>query len=353
MIVKKLFLQDFRSYTHEQVHFVPSVNVFIGDNTQGKTNLLEALFVLATGTSFRADLDRDMIHFHKEFARLTGVIERKEGDKKLEVMITGGSIQETRTPYKRYLVNGVGKRAIDSIGVFQAILFSPEDLDLVTSSPSVRRKHLDFFLIQVSREYRRAVREYTKTVSQRNRLLEAISKEMANESELGFWDEALLEHGTVMQQKREAFFAFMEAKKKEYRFVYHKSILNHESLKSYRKKEIASHTTLLGPHRDDFSFSLKGLDLAKYGSRGEQRTAIVQLKLMELEFMEGQLGERPVFLLDDIFSELDHAHREELIPLIQKQQTLITATDIHLVPEELREEATMYHVSGGRITRMG
>jgi len=255
MIVKKLFLQDFRSYTNEQVHFVPGVNVFVGDNTQGKTNLLEALFVLATGTSFRADLDRDMIHFHKEFARLTGVIEEKDGEKKIEVMITGGSIQETRTPYKRYLVNGVGKRAVDSIGVFQAILFSPEDLDLVTSSPSVRRKHLDFFLTQVSREYRRALREYTKTVSQRNKLLEAISVGLANERELGFWDEALLEHGTVMQQKREAFFAFMEEKKNEYTFVYLKSMLNHESLRNYRKKEIASHSTLLGPHRDDFSFS--------------------------------------------------------------------------------------------------
>jgi len=252
----------------------------------------------------------------------------------LEVILTRGELNGERVAKKKYLVNGVSKRMVDFLENFRVVYFGPQDLEIIVDSPSIRRDWLDLVLEQADSEYRRASLSYKKGLRQRNRLLQQIRDEGKPRSTLFFWDKLLIENGGTITQKRQEFIDFINQQPERFgklKVVYDKSLISPQRLANYAQEEVAAATTLVGPHRDDFEVTMAERSLHSYGSRGEQRTAIFALKLGELEFIALKIGRRPVLLLDDIFSELDHQRRGHLLEVIPKQQTLITTSDIHLV----------------------
>ncbi|MBI2405158.1 DNA replication and repair protein RecF [Candidatus Gottesmanbacteria bacterium] len=340
MILTSIGLQNFRSYQKQTFQFSPYVTLIIGPNTVGKTNILEGIVFLATGKSFRADSDREMIRWNEDLARVCAVV----NETKLEALVTGGVIGGQAAPMKKYLVNGVPRRLVDFLGNLRTVLFWPEHLELVTDSPSLRRRYLDSVLIQVDWEYRRNLLSYERGLRQRNSLLERIKEGFAHRGQLLFWDQLLIRAGGYITDKRSAFIDFINNSYKDYkdyksyRIQYDKSVISESRLLQYKEEEIAAKATLVGPHRDDFTITKYNdyknyndyngyRNLAKFGSRGEQRLAVLWLKLAELAFIQGQVGERPILLLDDILSELDRGHRKLVFDLIAKQQTVITSAD--------------------------
>jgi DNA replication and repair protein RecF len=356
------------------------LTIVIGPNTAGKTNILEAVYLLATGRSFRAGVEREMISHEQEIARVSSKFQisnsKKEG-LELEIVLTTGFVQGKQAPYKRYLVNGIGRRKSDFVGNFYAVLFNPQDIELVTDSPGRRRAFLDNVLVQTSKSYARALTEYEKALRRRNKILADLSEKRANpllrsseldknrHGQLEYWDKLLVEKGRVITRYREKFVKFLNSsgfaiqdsyvRKKsskntlgKFGVEYRKSEVSEERLEEYAKREAAAGYTLIGPHRDDFGLKLKAQssklksttqnlkldedrDISIYGSRGEQRLAVLWLKLGELEYLKEKTGEKPVLLLDDIFSELDHEHRRLVQKIIPDYQTIITAADKHYV----------------------
>ncbi len=332
MGIRKIQLFDFRNIKKNIFEFSKGVTVIVGPNASGKTNILESLFLLSSGKSFKARIEAEMIGYDSSIARITGIA----SNLKLETILTRG---ENGWPRKKLLVNGVSKRLIDFAGNFKVTLFGPWDLDLVTASPSLRRNFLDAVLSQADREYRRAILSYEKGLRQRNRLLYRIREEGLSRSQLLFWDKLLIRNGNYISVKRGEFIDFINAtgglNDQEFDLTYDNSAISQGRLEQYINEEIASASTLVGPHRDDFIFKTgeprKSRDLSRFGSRGEQRMSVLWLKLAELAFMEAKTGERSTLLLDDIFSELDHEHRKVVVGVLDKQQTVITTADEHFI----------------------
>ncbi|MCJ7804265.1 DNA replication and repair protein RecF [Patescibacteria group bacterium] len=341
MILKQIHLQNFRNYLSQEFTFTEGINLIVGPNTVGKTNLLEAIYLLASRKSFRARLEEEMIQRDKEVARIKGQILGDEEKKLLEIVLTRGEINGSRMGKKKYLVNGVSRRMIDFLENFRVVYFGPQDLEIVVDSPSIRRGWLDLVLEQADKNYRRANLSYQKGLRQRNKLLEQIRDEGKPRSSLFFWDKLLIGNGQLITQKREEFLNFINENHEffgQLEIHYDKSVISETRLAKYSQEEVAAGATLVGPHRDDFEIWQKGQNLHIYGSRGEQRTAVFNLKLAELEFLSEKTGQRAVLLLDDIFSELDHQRREHLLTVIPKQQTIITTADIHLVEKNYLQE---------------
>lgn len=327
MLLHALSLHNFRSYTKASFDFSETTTFIIGANTAGKTNIIEAIFLLATGKSFRAERDKELLQFGNEIARVSGVV----SGTKLEVMITQGFVSGKQTPFKRYLVNGVTKRRVDFAGILFAVLFSPSDLDMIVGGPSLRRRFFDFVLEQIDREYRLATTTYEKALRQRNALLDLVKETgKRSEKQFAYWDELLIVNGQLITKKREAFIAFINSAKKDIfdcEVVYDASVISPERLVQYKDAEIGAGVTLVGPHRDDFHITIQeDKDVKIYASRGQQRLIVLQLKVLQLSFMEQALGFRPMLLLDDIFSELDAQHIALVMKMITKQQTIITTT---------------------------
>jgi DNA replication and repair protein RecF len=348
MRLKSLELQNFRSYVKATFSFSPGTNLVVGPNTSGKTNLLEAIHLLTTGKSFRAQTEQEMISYEKELARVKAEIEGEEGIEELEIILTPGQIQQQRTLKKQYLLDGVRKRQLDFLGHLNGVFFGPEDLEIIIGSPSIRRNYLDAVLEQVDRDYRRANLSYQKSLRQRNKLLEQIRDHGRAKSSLFLWNKLILENGAVISQKRGELIDFINQQPEHFGDLvigYQKSSLSPLRLEQYQPKEIRAGMTLIGPHRDDFSLNLveggEERNLHLFGSRGEQRTAVFSLKLAELEFVTTKICQRPILLLDDIFSELDHKRREHLVKVIPQQQTILTTTDIHLVKPTYRKKVKM------------
>jgi DNA replication and repair protein RecF len=362
MKLEKIFLQHFRNFEEKLLNFSPSLTIIVGANATGKTNILESIYLLSTGKSFKAKIEEEMVEENEDFCRVKGLFggesevvssedkENTENKNKLEVVLArtqkSGQITENKTGVarKRMLVNGVGKRLIDFAGTFKVVLFGPWDMDLVTESPSIRRKFLDNVLSLSDREYRRSLLSYEKGLRQRNRLLYRIREENLSRGQLIYWDHLLIKNGDYISNKREEFIEYVNSHSSldghEFYLTYDKSAISVGRLEQYKNEEVAAATTLVGPHRDDFVFFVKSheqgnRDLARYGSRGEQRMGVLWLKLSELTFLESVTGEKPALLLDDIFSELDNHHREIVMQAVKGQQTVITTADPHYLPKNI------------------
>ena len=364
MNISQLVLANFRNHQKQVFSFSEATTIIIGKNASGKTNIIESIYFLSSSKSFRLGKDLQAITFGAELARIKGEV-KTDGDKKiLEIIITNGEVMGVVTPYKKLLINDIPKRSIDFVGILRSVLFWPEDMELVTYSPSMRRRYLDSVLVQVDREYRRTQVSYERGIRQRNKLLEGISEHTAHRHQLIFWDQLLIKQGNYITEKREEFIDFINgfslptlfSTGLKYQLFYDKSIISLHRLEQYKDAEVAARVTLVGPHRDDMVFRIKSrrmrdpaeagkkegeelFDLAIFGSRGEQRLAILWLKLAELAFIENKTGEKPILLLDDIFSELDHAHREIIFGMVGNQQSILTVTDRHLIPEKYYKEA--------------
>ncbi len=355
MIIKSLKIQNFRNISKKEFAFSDGVTVIFGKNTSGKTNILEAIYLLSTGKSFRATREDEMIAQNEELARVEGTVqtkERRDGVShapkgraeeqetvELQVMVVRPT-EESRGG-KRLTVNGVSRHLYTFVGNLKAVMFGPWDLSLVTESPSIRRRFLDSVLSLTDREYRRSILSYEKGVRQRNRVLERIREGLAGRSQLLYWDHLLIREGNLITSAREKFVEFVNTTSlpgEELSLEYDRSVISEGRLKQYEEEEVLASTTLVGPHRDDLIFksgkgtkSTKGIkstwELSKYGSRGEQRMAVLWVKLAELDFIERETGERPVLLLDDIFSELDEEHHNLVLETVRCQQTILTTAE--------------------------
>lgn len=324
-MIQKIRLTNFRNFKKKVFEFSDDVTVVIGANGIGKTNILESLFILSTGKSFKARVEEEMISYDEEFAKIEG----KTKEPRLDAVLTKNSAR------KKLLVNGISRRLVDFAGHFKVVLFGPWDMDLVTESPSVRRRFLDTVLSQVDREYRRAISSYEKGLRQRNRILSKIREEGVSRTQLIFWDKLLIKNGDYITQKRQEFVEYINGSNQisdhKLSIHYDKSVISESRLEQYKDEEVAAATTLVGPHRDDLVFYMDARNMASYASRGEQRMAVLWLKLAELSFIEEKTNEKPTLLLDDIFSELDHEHRNIVVETSKNQQTIITTADEHFV----------------------
>ncbi|MEK7526694.1 MAG: DNA replication and repair protein RecF [Patescibacteria group bacterium] len=337
-MISKIHLTNFRNFEEKILSFSPKTTVIVGPNASGKTNILESIFLLATGKSFKAKVEEDMIRQGEEVGRVKGLV----GENKLEVLLTRGEVRITNTSVtkvskKKLTVNGVAKRLVDFGKNFHVVLFAPADMDLVTESPSLRRKILDIVLSQSDYEYRRSLLSYEKGLRQRNKLLIKIREEGISRNQLYFWNNLLIKNGNYIAHAREEFINFVNSSAsfngKRYEIKYDKSSISESRLDQYKNEEVLTGTTLVGPHRDDFIFFEDDKSLDSYGSRGEQRMAILWLKISELNFLQEKVNEKPTLLLDDIFSELDHEHRDIVIHIAKNQQTIITTADPHFIED--------------------
>lgn len=354
LMIQNISLTDFRNFKKKKIDFSEKVTIIVGRNGIGKTNILESLFLLSTGKSFKARREGEMIRYYEGIAGIEGNISN-ESNTKLEIKITTG---ENGWPKKKLMVNGIPRRMIDFAGNFKTVLFGPWDMDLVTESPSIRRNFLDTVLSQTDREYRRCIGSYEKGLRQRNKVLWRIREDPSSpygrsgRSMLAFWNQLLIKNGNYITEQREKFIDFVNNTKglqsMVYSLQYDRSVISEGRLEQYAREEVASATTLVGPHRDDFIFKMDSRDLSAYGSRGEQRMGVLWLKMAELNYIEQEilktdsetnlgLNFRPTLLLDDIFSELDHNHREIVMDVIAGQQTIITTADEHFL-EGLEDE---------------
>ncbi len=340
MVIDLLALRQFRSYLNASFSFSPAVTLIVGGNAVGKTNIIESIYLLATARSFRTAHDREVIRWGGELSVVSCQLSTTDEPVTLELTITSGMVGGQKAPLKKYLVNGVARRQIDFVGTMRAVLFWPEDLQLVTDSPSIRRRYLDSVLVQVDREYRRNLVSYERGLRQRNRLLDAISEGKASRSQLLFWNQLLIKAGSFLTDARARYIDTINAYPAlsvACRLEYDKSVISESRLEQYKDEEVAAKATLVGPHRDDFTFMIRNkrkqasntmdVSLCSYGSRGEQRLAILWLKLAELAFIQHETGERPILLLDDIFSELDDDHRRIVLDIVDKQQTIVTSSE--------------------------
>jgi len=343
-MLKFLSLQNFRSYKKSSFEFKNSV-IIIGPNTAGKSNLIESIFLISAGKSFRADKDAQMVRLGNEMGR----VRAKTSQEELEVVVTVGEVAGVRAQYKRFFVNGVAKRRADFVGNLPAVLFSPQDLELIGGSPGKRREFLDNVLEQTDRDYRIAHLGFTKALKQRNALLELIKETRSAGSgqagrnadkQLEYWDSLVIRNGSVVTQKREKFInALNEAEKSvfDFRIEYDKSEISKDRLEKYYDAERSSGVTLVGPQRDDvFIYFEKDKALKSFGSRGQQRLGVLQLKLIELNYIKEKLEEAPILLLDDIFSELDEEHINLILSIIGDQQTILTTTHEEFIPAKIK-----------------
>lgn len=353
MRVTELFLEDFRSYERLRVDLAPGVTAFVGANGKGKTNLLEAIHILARGGSPRAREDAEMVRWGAELGRASAMVEHGDGSTRMEVLLFSPLAGERRRP-RRYLVNGAGKRAEDALGLIVVVAFFPEDVELLTAAPAARRRYLDEMIGQVDRSHRSETREYARVLEQRNALLRtaaagresAAPKPPVAVGETAFWDSELCrlaarislrrEHavrdltpgfeaaarrfagasGMVLAYLGQARGATVEERERDFQRLVHEK----------RDRETWQGTTLVGPHREDLIVTGGGRPLATFASRGEQRSAVLALKLAEAGWLRERSADPPIFLLDDVLSELDPARREALIEALPAgAQTLLTA----------------------------
>lgn len=319
-MIKKLDLQNFRSYSKRSFEFSEKTTLIVGPNASGKTNILEAIYCLAIGKSFRAEKEEEVIKESENFALIK--------TDNLEI------VYDNRERFsKLYKVNGIGKRQADFVGNLRAVLFCPQDLEIATDSPSVRRKYLDLVLVQIFKDYRVATHIYEKALRQRNKLLKvARDQVLVTRSQFEYWDKLLIDNGKIIHEKRKDFLGFLE-------LDYDSSIISEERLEKYQHEEIAAAMTLVGPHRDDFIIKIQDTknkiqkDVKRFGSRGEQRLAVFDIKLKELEYVEKNTGGKPILILDDIFSELDDKNRHKVLEIIPQQQTIMTTTEFMAIKD--------------------
>jgi len=336
MILKNLYLQNFRSYSKAEFSFSPSATIIVGPNAIGKTNLIEAVYLLSAGKSFKTDKDRQIIKLGQNVCRLKGSLEETkevEGTEELEIVFAESATQFIQ---KKYLVNGVSKRRADFAGRIPVVLFTPVDLDIVAGQPGVRRKYLDEILEQTDHEYRTAHVAYTKALRQRNALLEEVQETgRRDEERFSYWDNLIIKNGQMITKKREELIAYINNRDKEifeFSLAYDKSVISEERLLQYKQAEMGAGVTLVGPHRDDMlinafnKLSKTNEEVKYFGSRGQQRLVSLELKLSHIAVIKERTDTQPVLLLDDVFSELDSSNIGHVLDLMNTYQTITTTT---------------------------
>ena len=369
MPVRTLTLDGFRSYEHLEVAFGDGPQVVVGRNAAGKTNLVEALVVLSSGRSHRSSSDPELVRWGADLARVSARVELAGRSEELEVVIHArGAGPGTR---KRIRVNGVNRRATALSAVLRTVLFAPEDMLLIVGSPTPRRSLLDGLVAQREPTAAALMSTYQRTLTQRNSLLRRIREEQADRAELAYWDSVIVEHGgRILDWRHETLAALAgplaEAHREiapdeadlALRYVSNVQAGPHERnedalrrrLRETSDKEVWNGATLVGPHRDDLVFESGGRGLTEFASRGQQRTAILALKLAELDLLTQLDARPPLLLLDDVFSELDPERRAHLVRRIGSlPQAIVTTTTPDDLDPALVSASTLWQVAGGSV----
>ena len=336
MIIKSIELCNFRNYEREEFHFHEGTNVLYGDNAQGKTNVLEAIFVGGTTKSHKGSKDSDMIMKGREEAHLRYFVEKRDCTYKVEIHMRKG-----RT--KGIAIDGLPiSSSKELMGLCNIIFFSPEDLGIIKDGPEQRRRFMDMELCQMNKAYLYYLTQYKKILKQRNALLKQIQQNSKLKETLEIWDEQLVEQGSKLIEIREQFVQEIAAIMKEK----HRNLTGGQEdievkykpncpAKDFSRqlfmegeRDVVLGTTTVGPHRDDIQFFINGQEVKVYGSQGQKRTAALSLKMAEIEIVEKTIGEKPILLLDDVLSELDRNRQNYLLENIKGIQTIITCTGL-------------------------
>jgi DNA replication and repair protein RecF len=382
--LERLALAHYRNYAHLDARFKEGVIILHGANAQGKTNLLEAIYLLATTKSSRTRSDTDLITWGPPdpfsptpFARITAHVERASGPVDLEILVVQEANGQSETPgpaaRKRFKVNGVPRRAGEVLGQVNAVLFAPTDVDIVAGSPSLRRRYLDVILCQVHPSYYRALQGYNKVLLQRNSLLRQVRERQQPPDTLLYWNDKLVEFGTTVIVQRADAVAHLSAAAVEMhervsggRECLQMSYLSSVSLEgggaagvrgafeadlaAQRQRELAVGASTVGPHRDDLSFTVGGTDMTQFGSRGQQRSVALAIKLAELAYIRREAGEWPILLLDDATSELDAVRRAAVLEVASEHpQVFLTTAEPQNVTPAFDDAPQSWHVESGTL----
>ena len=359
MYISSLELADFRNIASLHMEFSQGTNILYGENAQGKTNILESLYMLSTTKSHRGVRDRDMIRFGREESHIRSLIMKGGIDYRIDMHLR-------KNKSKGIAINGQRiKKASELIGILHIVFFSPEDLGIVKNGPAERRRFMDMELCQLDASYLHNLNQYNKTVENRNRLLRDIYMFPDLKETLDVWDAQLVNFGSKIIESRRRFILDLNGIVGEIHGKLsggreHLSLLYEpntaaedleERLRSSRERDIHMKTTSTGPHRDDFSFMDGEIDLRRYGSQGQQRTCALSLKLSEIDLVKKMIGHRPVLMMDDVLSELDSGRQNYLLNTIGGIQTFITCTGLDEFVNNRFRIDQVYRVENGMCTK--
>ncbi|CDE13964.1 dNA replication and repair protein RecF [Clostridium sp. CAG:470] len=355
MWIKKIKIKNFRNYESEEINLEKNINIFYGQNAQGKTNIIESIFLCSLGKSFRTKKDKEMIKLNEQNALVEVEYEKSDRDGKIKIEIGNK---------KNIYLNGIKiKKLSELLGNLNIVIFTPDDINILKGGPQNRRRFLDIMISQLRPNYMHILNLYIKTMEQRNNYLRQIKEEHKDENLLEIWDEKLAEYAIKIYEYRKEFIEKI-IKKLD---IIHKNITNGEEqieleyvtecdskekylklLKERRKLDIIKGFTTKGVHRDDFMIYINKKDIKIFGSQGQNRTAMLSLKLAELQVIYDEIGEYPILLLDDFMSELDKTRRKNFLENIEGTQVIITGTE-KLDIENL--EYLEYNVSNGKVLK--
>ena len=360
MVIRSLKLKNYRNYDLLDITFDPKTNILYGDNAQGKTNILEALYLTGTTKSHRGTKDRDMIRFGHDESHLETVVEKKGACFQIDMHLKKNSpkgIAIDKIPIRR---------ASELFGIVQFVFFSPEDLNIIKEGPAGRRRFLDLELSQIDKVYLSNLSNYNRIINQRNSLLKDLYGQEHLIETLDIWDMQLASYGTKILERRREFVEQVNeiisdihfkltGGKERIRLIYEESKGNltfEQALKKYRERDIRMKSTTVGPHRDDLCFMNNGeIDIRKFGSQGQQRTAALSLKLSEIELVKRIINDTPILLLDDVLSELDKHRQNYLLESIHDIQTVITCTGLDEFVNNRFSINRIFHIKNGNAVK--
>ena len=357
MFIKSLKLKDYRNYDLLNLEFDKATNIFYGDNAQGKTNILEAVYLSGTTKSHRSSKDRDLIRFQCEESHIETVVVKNGVPYQIDMHIKKNSpkgIAINRIPIKK---------ATELFGLMNFVFFSPEDLNIIKNGPSERRRFMDLELSQLDKLYLKDLTSYNRIVNQRNKLLKDASFQPSLLDTLDIWDMQLISYGKKIISRRKQFIQevneIIEEVHSKLTGGKEKIILSYESgcgtlsleeaVLRNRERDIKMKSTAAGPHRDDICFRIGDIDIRRFGSQGQQRTAALSLKLSEIELVKKIIKDTPVLLLDDVLSELDKNRQNYLLDSIHDIQTLITCTGVDEFVNHRFAINKIFHVQSGHV----
>lgn len=357
MYISSVELKNYRNYEEASVTFKDGINILYGDNAQGKTNILESLYLCATTKSHRGSKDKELILFDAPDAHIRMMVNKKDVEHRIDMHLR-------KNKAKGAAIDGMMiKKSSELLGMVHMILFSPEDLGIIKNGPGERRRFMDMELCQLDKIYMSHLSNYNKIINQRNSLLKQISFSRDLVETLDIWDSQMVKYGENIIKIRETFVKDLNViisgihekltGGREHLFLEYEpniSVENYErELFEKRDKDLRIMSTSIGPHRDDISFLVDGMDIRKYGSQGQQRTAALSLKLAEIKLVERMIGDKPVLLLDDVLSELDGNRKNYLMESIREIQTIITCTGLDEFVEGRIAIDQVYRVVEGKV----
>ena len=359
MIVKSVELSNFRNYEYLDLSFDPGTNIFYGDNAQGKTNILEAVYVSGTSKSHKGSRDKEMIRFDQKESHIRTLVEKNDREYQIDI-----HLKKNRS--KGIAVNRVPiKKASDLFGILHIIFFSPEDLNIIKNGPAERRRFIDMELCQLDKIYLSDLTNYNKVLNQRNKLLKDLYHDSSLKETLSVWDSQLINYGKKIIQRRNQFITELNeivfdihkqisSGKEELYLKYEPNIEDiffEDELIRAKEKDMKFAQTSVGPHRDDIKISIGDVDVRKFGSQGQQRSCALSLKLSEIKLVEKTIREKPILLLDDVLSELDHHRQYCLLDTIDDIQTMITCTGLNDFVKNRFALNRVFEVQNGEVSK--